>query len=130
MSEPPNPPKPQRKSRVLAALDSPSFLSPNPIPATLPPTSLGVSPFLPTPGKRRLETPAPDLDYLGVLENVPLSQSLRQVLEQENVYGEASGSSPRALGVTREFGLRYDRETAVRSIDRGGSDQQARCGPT
>ncbi|KAI0655704.1 SNF2 family N-terminal domain-containing protein [Cubamyces menziesii] len=126
MSEPPNPPKTQRKSRILAALDNPSFLSPNPNPATLPPVPLGVPQLPPTPGKRRLEKDVPDFDYLGVLENLPLTQSLRRVLEHENDYGEASGSSPRALGVTRDFGLRYDQETAVRSIDKGGSDQQAR----
>ncbi|CDO69944.1 hypothetical protein BN946_scf184836.g18 [Trametes cinnabarina] len=129
MSGPPNPPQTQRKSRVLAALDNPAFLSPNlvaPPPSTpLPPPSLGLPPALQTPDKYSLDTSSSEFDYADLLASG--SQNKRKAPGLVNGYGAAIGSSPaRSLAPGRDFGLRYDQETAVRSIDKGGSDQELR----
>ncbi|OJT08730.1 hypothetical protein TRAPUB_340 [Trametes pubescens] len=137
MAEPPKPPGTQRKSRVLAALDNPTFFSPNPatpppqIPDTLPLTSLGLPSLSQTPLKRRLETPLPDPDYLALLGGAFAPGTKRKAsADPENDFGVgASILSPLLPGasvVTRGFSLRYDQETAVRSIDRGGADQKSR----
>lgn len=123
MSDPPPPPPTQRKSRVLAALDNPAFFSQNPtttsLARTLPPLSSGLA----TPIKQRLDTPAPfNVSTTLGLAGVGSSQKKRKVSGPENDYDypQASGSTP---GRDREFGLNYDQETPVRSIDRGGDDQ-------
>ncbi|KAI0742470.1 SNF2 family N-terminal domain-containing protein [Daedaleopsis nitida] len=148
MSGTPQPPPggTQRKSRVLAALDNPSFFSPNPIaqPPTaspalpLPPASSGI-PY--TPVKQRYKTPAPSFNYATVmglagLASIGSSHKKRKVSGPENEYGygHAGGSSPMPLPATPrlgsslhpEFGLNYDNEAPVRSIDRGGEDQAAK----
>ncbi|KAI0363945.1 hypothetical protein BV20DRAFT_975060 [Pilatotrama ljubarskyi] len=129
MSQSTQPPPTQRKSRVLAALDNPGFFSPNPTTApTLPPASLGLPTIPPTPAKR-IQTPLPDTDYLALLGVGSLTGTKRKTPDPESNYEETSGSSPlRPSGITasRGFGLRYDQETAVRSIDKGGPDQQQR----
>ncbi|RDX49056.1 hypothetical protein OH76DRAFT_1483538 [Lentinus brumalis] len=131
MSEPP--PTTQRKSRVLAALDNPALFLPNP--TFVPP----VSSFPPqTPVKPRLATPAPALNHATVLGLAGLGSTSGQKRkasgpENDYDYPQASGSSPsapratpraRGGGVINSFGLNYDDEGAVRSIDRGGEDQQ------
>ncbi|KAI8992782.1 SNF2 family N-terminal domain-containing protein [Trametes punicea] len=133
MSKPPNPPATQRKSRVLAALDNPAFLSSNVPPlagASLPPASLGMPQIPQMPTTRPSVTPSPEFDYEAILERGSLRKHKRKAPGLdflEDVGEEANGSSPaRSLVPTREFGLRYDQETAVRSIDRGGNDQDLR----
>ncbi|KAI0351250.1 hypothetical protein OH77DRAFT_1430072 [Trametes cingulata] len=128
MSQPqPQPPATQRKSRVLAALENPGFFSPNPTTApTLPPASLGLPTIPQTPAKR-YQTPLPDTEYLALLGVGSHSGTKRKTSDPENSYAESSGSSPaRPMPASRGFGLRYDQETAVRSIDKGGADQQQR----
>lgn len=135
MAEPPQPPGTQRKSRVLAALDNPAFFSPNPatpppLPSTLPPTSFGLPSLSQTPLKR-LETPLPDPDYLALLGGAFTQGTKRKAsVDPENDFGAGGILSPPLPGaasvVSRGFSLRYDQETAVRSIDRGGPDQKTR----
>lgn len=136
MSEPP--PTTQRKSRVLAALDNPALFLQNPTTTTIPmpPASLGLPQ---TPMKPRLATPTPAVDFatvLGLTGLGPVSSQKRKASGPENDldYLEASGSSPSAPRATprggrnaTQFGLHYDTEGAVLSIDRGGDDQQLKC---
>ena len=135
MSDPPPPPSTQRKSRVLAALDNPSFLSPNPTTTPLAPTlQVPVTPVslgFQTPIKQRYSTPAP-LNPATILGLVGVGSALKRKAsgpENEYDYGQGSGSSPiRATprgssGLRPDFALNYDQETPVLSIDRGGDDQ-------
>ncbi|KAI0819840.1 hypothetical protein BC628DRAFT_1297430, partial [Trametes gibbosa] len=125
MAETLKPPATQRKSRVLAALDNPAFFAPDPSTASpLPPPAFELPVFSQNPLKRRLETPLPDSDYLALLRDALASGKKRKVSDPENIYGEASGSSPlQAAPLAGGFGLRYDQETPIRSIDRGGPAQ-------
>ncbi|KAI0702754.1 SNF2 family N-terminal domain-containing protein [Earliella scabrosa] len=135
MSDPPPPPSTQRKSRVLAALDNPSFLSPNPTTTPLAPTlQVPVTPVslgFQTPIKQRFSTPAP-LNPATILGLVGVGSTLKRKAsgpENEYDYGQGSGSSPiRATprgssGLRPDFALNYDQETPVLCIDRGGDDQ-------
>ncbi|KAI0669019.1 hypothetical protein C8Q78DRAFT_1044175 [Trametes maxima] len=130
MSDPPNPLATQRKSRVLAALDNPALFAPNPSASAsldLPPTSLGLPSFSQIPSSR-FETPLPGADYLALLGRSGHGGTKRKVSDPDSSYDEDGGSGlsspPRPAASQRGFGLRYDQETAVRSIDRGGDDQQ------
>lgn len=123
MSDPPPPPPTQRKSRVLAALDNPAFFSQNPTTTSLARTLPPLSSDLATPIKQRLDTPVPfNVSIILGSAGVGSSQKKRKVSGPENDYDypQASGSTS---GRDREFGLNYDQETPVRSIDRGGDDQ-------
>lgn len=135
MSDPPKPAPTQRKSRVLAALDNPDFLyntSSAPLPPVsgtpLPPGSLG---HLQTPAKQRLVTPVPSFDYgASFLGLVGSSQQKRKSpdhgFDEDSDERASSPALPRAtqLAAGQGFNLNYDREGAVRAIDRGGPDQE------
>ncbi|KAI0640983.1 SNF2 family N-terminal domain-containing protein [Trametes meyenii] len=132
MSEPLKPPATQRKSRVLAALDNPALFAPSPsasVSLDLPPASFSLPP-LSQISVSRFETPLPGADYLALLGSTSYGGTKRKVSDPDSSYDEDDGpafpSPSRPVASQRAFGLRYDQETAIRSIDRGGEDQQAR----
>ena len=137
MTDTPTPPPQatQRKSRILAALDNPAFFSststPTPPPPSQPPASLGLGlpPPYQVPMKMRQQTPSIDE---SMLLNAAQLLTKRKYSGPENEFDDPlapGGSSPMHTTIRQggTFRLNYDQESAVRSIDRGGPDQEQRC---
>ena len=129
--------KPARKSRILASLDNPT-LSPSAATSSSSPlahTSLGLGPYQ-TPSNMHMDTSSLTQDEEAMLSIIRRGQKRKfygpEMILDDDSDAEASGSSPppfpplapRAPG---QFSIRYDQESMVRSIDRGGHDQETKC---
>lgn len=133
----------KKSSRLLAALDGPSTLFDMPHAGTKHPLDTPPGPQIPGPKRRATrksrdradspDSPTPDTcklnPFCSSLCLILFAVDVDNLIQLAGLPSTQSKSTPGKI-ISGDFSIRYDVETEVRAIDRGGTDQAIQYVPS